>query len=277
MKRRAAKVAVQEDGGHRLIRVHVQDVYGGMIPARGQENGSLALLAESIARRGLLQPIIVRKSAASGRYALVCGARRLAACRMLGMKEIDALCVDMDEQTAVVCFMEEHLARCAPCAMDEAQALSAADEDALSACPLFMRQEMALRKKLLGLPERVQEIVRQKGLSLQQALPLLRACGEARQTEAALIIAERALTPAQARRLVFGPERETRDLTGGRRRTVRAALEEVNAMAKRLRAQGVEASVSVHSQEGGMCVQILLAHGEKRAGQQEFEKKPRNN
>ena len=65
-------------------------------------------------------------------------------------------------------------------------------------------------------------------------------------------------------------------MQSGRRRTVRAALAEVGALSRRLRAQGVETSVSVHSQEGGMCVQILFAHGEKRAGQQDFENKERN-
>ena len=59
-------------------------------------------------------------------------------------------------------------------------------------------------------------------------------------------------------------------MQSARRRTVRAALEEVNKLACRLRAQGVETSVSVHSQEGGMCVQILLAHGEKRRNRQDF-------
>ena len=59
--------------------------------------------------------------------------------------------------------------------------------------------------------------------SFTALVTLLSACGEERQEEAALIIAERSLTPAQARRLVFGPEK------GGpqssRRRTVRAEQE----------------------------------------------------
>lgn len=275
MKRRAARAAAQTaDTGRMLMRVQVKDVYGGTVAGREQADETLAPLAASIARHGLLQPIVVRRNSQEGRYALVCGARRLAACRLLGLKEIDALCLDLDETAAAACFMEEHCLRRAPCAMEEAQALSQLDRKALLACTALSRQAIEQRLSLLALPLRVQEIARQRELSLEQAQPLLGACGEERQVEAALIIAERSLTPAQARRLVFGPEKGS--LQSGRRRTVRAALEEVGALARRLRAQGVEASVSVHSQEGGMCVQILLAHGEKRNGQQDFEKKERN-
>ncbi len=275
MKRRASGGAAQTaDKGRVLMSVPLQDVYGGAVAGREQEDEALALLAASIARHGLLQPIVVRRNSRAGRYALVCGARRLAACRLLGMKEIDALCIDLDETAAAACFLEEHCLRRAPGAMEEAQALAPLDRETLLACTVLGRQAIEQRLGLLALPLRVQEIARQRRLSLEQALPLLRASGEERQEEAALIIAERSLTPAQARRLVFGPEKVKPQ--SGRRRTVRAALEEVGALSRRLRAQGVETSVSVHSQEGGMCVQILFVHGEKRAGQQDFEKKERN-
>lgn len=269
MKRRAARRAAQAaDGGHALICVPVQDVYGGMPDERAQADESLALLAASIARHGLLQPIVVRRNSEAGRYALVCGARRLAACRMLGMKEIDALCLDLDETAAAACFLEDHCLRRTPCAIEEARALACVDSEALIASTPLGRRAVEERLGLLALPLRVQEIARRRRLSLAQAQPLLSASGEERQAEAALIIAERSLTPAQARRLVFGPERG--NLHSGRRRTVRAALEEVGALAHRMRAQGVETSVSIHSQEGGMCVQILFAHGEKRGVQQDF-------
>lgn len=260
--------------GRTLMRLRIQDVYGGMPGGRNPADETLALLAASIARHGLLQPIVVRRNAQAGRYVLVCGARRLAACRLLGMEEIDALCFDMDETMAAACYMEEHGLRRAPCAMEEAKALSTVEKDTLLSCTVLDRQAVEQRLDLLTLPARVQEIARQRGLSLEQARPLLSACGEERQTEAALIIAERSLTPAQARRLVCGPAK--RSLISGRRRTVRAALEEVSELARRLRAKGMEASVSVHSQEGGLCVQILLGHGEKQGGQQDFERKARN-
>ena len=73
------------------MRLRTADIYGGMIPSRLREDETLPALAQSIARHGLLQPIVVQENPANGRYMLVCGARRLAACRMLGLEEIDAV------------------------------------------------------------------------------------------------------------------------------------------------------------------------------------------
>ena len=60
MKKR--RHAWEEDGGKpRLtaIRVGIQDVGGGMIAARAQEEDpSIAVLAASIAKHGLLQPVV---------------------------------------------------------------------------------------------------------------------------------------------------------------------------------------------------------------------------
>ena len=86
MKRRASGCAAQTaDKGRTLMRVPLQDVYGGAVAGREQPDETLASLASSIARHGLLQPIVVRRNSQAGRYALVCGARRLAACRLLGL------------------------------------------------------------------------------------------------------------------------------------------------------------------------------------------------
>ena len=52
-------------------------------------DGELDALKHSIARLGLLSPILVR--ARGNGYELVAGARRLAACRALGMEELGAV------------------------------------------------------------------------------------------------------------------------------------------------------------------------------------------
>ena len=59
------------------MRLRTADIYGGMIPSRLREDETLPALAQSIARHGLLQPIVVQENLANGRYMLVCGARRL--------------------------------------------------------------------------------------------------------------------------------------------------------------------------------------------------------
>lgn len=268
MRRRAAQRQTEKT---QYIRVETDDVYGGVIPERAGENLPLHELAASIARRGLLQPIIVRRCAEAGRFALVCGTRRLAACRLLGIKEIDAVLICADAQEGAACFMEEHLLRRTPCAMDEAQVIEAADESLIPASA-EMERRIKRRRSLLGLAPRTRQIVSRFGLSCDQAYPLTLIGDLARQQEAALIIAERSLTPLQARRLAVGPPAQQGAETGGRRRATKTALAEIHALARRMRAQGMDVRVAVHSQEGGMCIQFLLQNGEKANSQQETGK-----
>lgn len=287
MKRRAARLTQQTgvpEPKTRSIRVNISDVYGGMIASRGEMDAQLAELAASIARHGLLQPIVVRRNSEAGRYALVCGARRLAACRMMGFREIEALLVEADEAEAAACFLEEHMTHCPASFLDEAQAAQRADARAVVERMAMGAGALARRLRLLALPECVAACVRENGLSLAQAEPLLNVLGVDRQMEAASIIAARALTPAQARRLVFGPsgrakKPETHAEAGqpvamGRRRAIRAAVEEASRLAERMRTHGVDASVAVHSQERGLCIQILILNrenGQKRTAEQDLE------
>ena len=106
------------------MRLRTADIYGGMIPSRLREDETLPALAQSIARHGLLQPIVVQENPANGRYMLVCGARRLAACRMLGLEEIDAVNIPGDKPEAVACFLEEHFTRKGVSFLEEARLLS---------------------------------------------------------------------------------------------------------------------------------------------------------
>ena len=105
VKRRQA--AQTETAGMQVLRLSIEDVYGGMIPDRAKEDVSLPILAASIAKHGLLQPIVVQKNETAGRYKLVCGTRRVEACRMLGKKVIDAFLLQGDKVDAAACFLEE--------------------------------------------------------------------------------------------------------------------------------------------------------------------------
>ena len=60
VKRRQA--AQTETAGMQVLRLSIEDVYGGMIPDRAKEDVSLHILAASIEKNGLLQPIVVQKN-----------------------------------------------------------------------------------------------------------------------------------------------------------------------------------------------------------------------
>jgi len=261
-RRKNADQNQREDGNLPVfIRIPVDEIaapsdHGHM---RAQE---IALLAASIARHGLLQPVVVRRRMNAGRYLVVLGERRLAALRLLGWKETDAILIDADDAEAAACILEDEAASaCKPALMCAKLVEKAKADDVEQAYALYDRRVSRLCN-LLRLRERTRRIVESAHMSLEQAEPLLKISDEQRQAEAASIIAERELTPAQARRLVGGPQSVSSDSTDEsrctRRRAMRAAMEEVADLAHRLQSKGISASVSVHSQEGGMCIQLML-------------------
>lgn len=234
------------------MRLRTADLYGGMIPPRLREDAALPVLAQSIARHGLLQPIVVQENRENGRYMLVCGARRLAACRMLGLDEIDAVNIPGDKPEAAACFLEEHFTRKNASFLEEARLLSRTGVAEKCCIP---EAETRRRLAMLELDEETQTAIERGGLSLEQAELLKAIQPKARRVEAAAIIAQRGLSPEQARRLLGEPE-EKRE--GGKRRAVRRAAEEAQRLGDALNAQGIPACVSMHAQGQGLCIQILI-------------------
>ena len=78
-------------GARPLIRVDLQSLAPNPYqPRREFSEDSIADLAQSIRRYGLLSPLLVRRISA-GRYELIAGERRLRALIMLGQKSADAI------------------------------------------------------------------------------------------------------------------------------------------------------------------------------------------
>ena len=240
MKRRR-QAAESQEKGVQAVRLRLADIYGGMISSRLKEDAALPVLAQSIARHGLLQPIVVQENEENGRYMLVCGARRLAACRLLGMTQIDAVQIPGRKPDAAACFLEDHFTRqTAPFLKAEKCCLP--------------EGEIRRRLAMLKLDEETQNAVMRGNLSLEQAEPLLDA-PKSNRVEVAGIIAERNLSAEQARRLVSKSENCAEH---GKRRAVRRATEEAQRLCDGLSAQGLHASLSVCAQGQGLCIQILI-------------------
>ena len=244
VKRRQA--AQTETAGMQVLRLSIEDVYGGMIPDRAKEDASLPILAASIAKHGLLQPIVVQKNETAGRYKLVCGTRRLEACRMLGKKVIDAFLLQGDKLDAAACFLEEHMTR-KPVAFMESAALFSSP-GIMSRCVL-PPQTATRYTRMLALDEQTRQAV--DSLTLEQAEPLL---------EAAQIIMQRELTPMQVRRLVL-QRVSIQEKATGKRRAVRSVMENMQRICDELNAQGISASVGIHTQNQGICMQIFIKNG----------------
>lgn len=77
--------------------------------ARAVDPASVDALADSISAVGLINPIRVR--AANGRWEVIAGAHRLAACMKLGLVEVESIIVDDDDLHAELAMIDENLCR----------------------------------------------------------------------------------------------------------------------------------------------------------------------
>ncbi len=132
---------------------------------------SLDELADSIKSIGLMEPIVVRASG-GGRYQVIAGERRVKACYMAGVYKIPAVVRNVSDQEAAAMTIIENLLREDVNPMDQAQGFRRLAEEFG-----FSREQIAERTgksrasicnflRLLQLPPRVQEMLRQGSLSL---------------------------------------------------------------------------------------------------------------
>lgn len=86
---------------------------------------ALKELAESIASKGVIQPILVRPDGSPGKYYLVCGERRFLASKQAGQTEIPAYIRDITNEEAFDLQITENLQRKDVHPLKEAQAYKA--------------------------------------------------------------------------------------------------------------------------------------------------------
>lgn len=79
-------------------------------PRKVFNDEALAELSDSIAKHGLLQPIVVRPMV-NGGYQIVAGERRWRACRMAGLTTATAIVKDLDDKEAMELALIENLQR----------------------------------------------------------------------------------------------------------------------------------------------------------------------
>ena len=79
-------------------------------------------LAESIRSLGLIEPVILRRSGGEKPYELLAGHRRLKACRMVGLKKVKAVVIDVNDKDAYLIAITENLQRKSLNPIEEAMA-----------------------------------------------------------------------------------------------------------------------------------------------------------
>lgn len=148
-------------------------------PRRHFDETAIAELAESIAARGLLQPIIVRRDSDGSGFQLVAGERRWRAAQRAGMHQIPALVRDLDDAATYEIALVENIQRQDLNAIEEASAYRKLIEDfghnqeALAKLVGKSRSHVANLMRLLDLPGGVQALIGDGSLAMGHARALI--------------------------------------------------------------------------------------------------------
>ncbi|MFN4163239.1 MAG: ParB/RepB/Spo0J family partition protein [Ferrovibrio sp.] len=136
-------------------------------------------LAQSIKEKGVLQPLLVRKSATPGNYEIIAGERRWRAAQIAKLHTLPAVVKEISDRDALEIGLIENLQREDLNAVEEAGAfLKLTDEFGYSAEQIAQvigksRSHVANIMRLLQLPRPVVQMITDGKLSAGQARPLI--------------------------------------------------------------------------------------------------------
>lgn len=146
-------------------------------PRKNFDEAEIQKLAESISEHGLIQPIIVRPIA-DERYQIVAGERRWRACKVAGISEIPIIVRELtDEDTAKIALIE-NIQRADLNPIEEAAAYKqlidnyGITQEALAKMVGKSRSVIANSVRLLNLPERVQDMLKNDEITVGHAKAL---------------------------------------------------------------------------------------------------------
>ncbi len=176
---------------------------------------AIAELADSIAEHGVLQPLLVRPLM-NGGYQLIAGERRWRAARIAGLSEVPVIVKSLSDEEAAVISLIENLQRENLNPVEEAYGFAELIEK------FGLTQEAAAQRvgksrvavtnalRIIKLPKKVIEMVRDGRLSAGHAKAIAGIEGDKNIIAAAQIIVEKELSVREAEKLAknFGKEKK---------------------------------------------------------------------
>ena len=192
-------------------------------PRKTMVEAELAALADSIAEKGIVQPILLRPIEGGARYEIVAGERRWRAAQRARLHEIPALVRELTDRETLEIGIVENVQRADLNPIEEAQSyrqlidrFGHTQEDVAQAVAKS-RSHIANMMRLLNLPDSIQKHVAGGRLSAGHA----RAIATAPNAEGlAEEIIARGLSVREAERLAKGqvaPEKKSKGTTNGSR------------------------------------------------------------
>ena len=200
--------SIEEIASTSAVKLKIMDIE----PNRDQprkifDEDALAELADSIAKHGVIQPLLVRPMP-DGSYQLVAGERRWRASRMAGLTEVPVVIKELSDDEAMALALIENLQREDLNAIEEAQGIKALmdtlslTQDEAAERVGKSRPAVANALRLLKLPDNVIALVSDGKLSPGHARALLGFKDEQDIIETADLIIEKELTVRDVEKLV---------------------------------------------------------------------------
>lgn len=200
--------SIEEIASTSAVKLKIMDIE----PNRDQprkifDEDALAELADSIAKHGVIQPLLVRPMP-DGSYQLVAGERRWRASRMAGLTEVPVVIKELSDDEAMALALIENLQREDLNAIEEAQGIKALmdtlslTQDEAAERVGKSRPAIANALRLLKLPGSVIALVSDGKLSPGHARALLGFKDEQDIIETADLIIEKGLTVRDVEKLV---------------------------------------------------------------------------
>lgn len=214
-------------------------------PRKVFDEEALETLAESIAKHGLIQPLLV-EPLEGDRYRIIAGERRWRACRLAGVESVPVVIRTVTEQQNMEIALIENLQREDLNPIEEAKGYQSLSElynmtqEQIAASVGKSRPAIANAMRLLSLPEQIMDFVASGELSAGHAKALMPLGEEAMLYYANRVISE-SLTVRQTESLVkkaLAPQKNTPSFD----RETLLALQEM----ERIASENVGNKVTIH-------------------------------
>ncbi|MBI5642312.1 MAG: ParB/RepB/Spo0J family partition protein [Deltaproteobacteria bacterium] len=180
-------------------------------PRKRFDEAALLELSDSIKEKGIIEPLIVRRTSAG--YELIAGERRWRASRMAGLSEVPIVIIDATDEESLELAIIENIQREDLNAIEEAEAYKSLTNFGLSQDEVAKRvgkerATVANYLRLLKLPIEIRDEIIKGTVSMGHAKALLSIESHSAQVEACRAIISHGLSVREAEALVNkGPDK----------------------------------------------------------------------
>ncbi len=252
------------DDGESVVQIRVQDIEPNPFqPRRSYDRKEMDSLKASISREGVLQPVLVRRTADGAHYQLVAGERRLRACTDLDLQTVPAIVIKVGDDKLLELALIENIHREDLNPIDTANAfqklleLRGWTQEVLATNLGLGRPTVSNFLRLLELPERIQKALGRGQIQIGHAKVLLSIGDSVAQQKLFETIAEDRLSVRDlevARDGLSGPPRAG-SRSSGRRRSSKSKPANVVELEEQL-SEALGTRVTIHEKNGRGTLKI---------------------